>query len=142
VLSYSSKFSSCLYGPFREAANSSPSFGNREKYQLPVGGRDLALRAAKRDVEEGADFVMVKPAGFYLDIIREVKDNVSVPVVAYQVSGEYAMIHHAAKAGAVSFKSAVLESLTAIRRAGADVVISYFVPHLLEHFCSKDNNGR
>eukprot|EP01113_Clastostelium_recurvatum_P009282 TRINITY_DN14456_c0_g1_i2.p2 TRINITY_DN14456_c0_g1~~TRINITY_DN14456_c0_g1_i2.p2 ORF type:complete len:135 (-),score=5.46 TRINITY_DN14456_c0_g1_i2:17-421(-) len=131
-MSYSAKFSSCFYGPFRDAARSTPAFGDRTSYQLPTGGRGLALRAVRRDVDEGADFVMIKPAGPYLDILREVKDFVNLPVVAYQVSGEYAMIWHAAKAGAVDLDAAIRESLQSIQRAGADIIISYFVPRLLK----------
>jgi len=131
ILSYAAKFASCFYGPFREAAQSAPAFGDRRAYQLPPPARGLALRAVDRDVAEGADLVMVKPGGPYLDIVREVKNRVSVPVAAYQVSGEYAMIHHAASAGAFDLRSAVSESLTGLRRAGADVLITYFAPQVL-----------
>ncbi len=131
VLSYASKFASCFYGPFREAAQSKPAFGDRRAYQLPPEARRLAVRAAVRDEGEGADFVMVKPAGPYLDIVREVRDAVRVPVAAYQVSGEYAMLVHAAAAGAFELKPAVMESLQGILRAGADVVVSYFTPQVL-----------
>lgn len=134
VMSYSAKFASCFYGPFRDAALSAPEFGDRKCYQLPPGSRGLALRAVKRDLSEGADFVMVKPAGIYLDIIREVKDLASVPVAAYQVSGEYAMLWHASKSGAFSLRTAVLESLQAIQRAGADIVITYFAPKLIKEW--------
>jgi len=132
VMSYSSKFASCFYGPFRDAAQSAPSFGDRKAYQLPPPGRDLAIRAALRDVEEGADFVMVKPAGPYLDILRDVKNAVKVPIACYHVSGEYAMLWHAASAGAFDLKTAVFETLKGMRRAGADIIISYFVPKLLD----------
>jgi porphobilinogen synthase len=120
ILSYAAKFASCFYGPFRDAAQSKPAFGDRRGYQLPPAARRLALRAAARDVAEGADLVMVKPAGPYLDIVREVRDQVGVPVAAYQVSGEYAMLHHAAAAGAFDLREAVMESLTghAPRRRG------------------------
>ncbi|MBU4461155.1 MAG: porphobilinogen synthase, partial [Verrucomicrobia bacterium] len=100
ILSYAAKFASCFYGPFRDAAQSKPAFGDRRAYQLPPAARRLALRAVLRDVDEGADLVMVKPGGPYLDIVREARDAVRVPVLAYQVSGEYAMLHHAAAAGA------------------------------------------
>jgi porphobilinogen synthase len=132
VMSYAAKFASCFYGPFREAAHSAPAFGDRRSYQLPPAGRGLALRAIDRDIAEGADLVMVKPAGPYLDLIREAKDRVHVPVAAYQVSGEFAMIHHAAQAGAFDRQTAILESMHSLRRAGADVIISYFTPQILE----------
>ena len=131
VMSYSAKFASCFYGPFREAAHSIPTFGDRHAYQLPVAARGLALRAIDRDIAEGADFVMVKPAGPYLDIIRETRNRVNVPVACYQVSGECAMIHHAAAAGSFELRTAVHESIDAFRRAGADVFITYFAPDLL-----------
>jgi porphobilinogen synthase len=137
VMSYSAKFASALYGPFRAAANSAPSFGDRKCYQLPPGARQLALRAVRRDLAEGADFVMVKPAGMYLDVIRETADISSVPVACYQVSGEYAMIHAAAAAGCVEFEAAMLESVRALRRAGATILITYFTPRLLEWLGSK-----
>eukprot|EP00743_Colponemidia_sp_Colp-15_P002439 GILK01002644.1.p1 GENE.GILK01002644.1~~GILK01002644.1.p1 ORF type:complete len:354 (-),score=53.45 GILK01002644.1:175-1194(-) len=132
VMSYSSKFASCFYGPFRDAAGSAPAFGDRRNYQLPPAGRGLALRASLRDVEEGADYVMVKPAGPYMDIIRDVKNAVHVPVACYQVSGEFAMIYHAAANGAFDLKKAVLESFVSLRRAGADIIITYFVPQYLD----------
>lgn len=130
ILSYAAKFASVYYGPFRDAAQSAPSFGDRRQYQLPPGARSLALRAVDRDIAEGADFVMVKPGGAYLDILREVKNRVDVPVAAYQVSGEYAMLWHAAQAGAFDLRAGVLESWTAFRRAGTDMIISYFAPEL------------
>ncbi|MBM4154607.1 MAG: porphobilinogen synthase [Lentisphaerae bacterium] len=131
ILSYAAKFASCFYGPFRDAAQSRPAFGDRRAYQLPPAGRRLALRAVLRDVDEGADLVMVKPGGPYLDIVREVRDAVRVPVLAYQVSGEYAMLHHAAAAGAFDLRTAVLESLDGLHRAGAGAVITYFAPQAL-----------
>jgi porphobilinogen synthase len=130
LMSYSAKFASAYYGPFRDAAQSSPSSGDRRHYQLPPGARGLALRAVERDIAEGADFVMVKPGGAYLDVLREVKDRVSVPVAAYQVSGEYAMLWHAAQAGAFELRAGVTEAWTAFRRAGTDVIISYFADGL------------
>ncbi|HBA85302.1 MAG TPA: porphobilinogen synthase [Verrucomicrobia bacterium] len=132
VMSYAAKFASCFYGPFRDAAQCKPAFGDRQAYQLPPSARGLALRAVERDVSEGADFVMVKPAGPYLDIVRDVKNLVRVPVAAYQVSGEYAMLHHAAAAGAFDLQKAVMESLAGIRRAGADILITYFAPQVLD----------
>jgi len=132
IMSYAAKFSSCFYGPFRDAAGSAPSFGDRKSYQLPSGSRALALKAVQRDVNEGADFVMVKPAGPYLDLVRETKNLVHVPVACYHVSGEYAMLWHAAAAGAFDLKTAVLETLTGMRRAGADIIITYYTPRLLD----------
>ncbi|XXQ35696.1 Delta-aminolevulinic acid dehydratase [Plasmodiophora brassicae] len=131
VLSYSAKFASCFYGPFRDAAKSAPSKGDRSGYQLPPGSTGLALRAVARDIAEGADFVMVKPAGPYLDVISAVRQRCEVPVFAYQVSGEYAMLRHAASAGAVDLRQAALESLIALKRAGATVIITYFTPDIL-----------
>ncbi|KKA30928.1 hypothetical protein TD95_004641 [Thielaviopsis punctulata] len=133
LMSYAAKFAGALYGPFRDAAGSCPSFGDRRCYQLPSGGRGLARRAIVRDINEGADIIMVKPAGQYLDIIRDAKDLASdMPVAAYQVSGEFAMIHAGAKAGVFDLKAMVFESTESILRAGATIVISYFVPELLE----------
>lgn len=131
ILSYSTKFQSCFYGPFRDAAQSAPSFGDRAAYQLPPVGRELGIRAALRDIEEGADFVMVKPAMPYLDMIRDLKNNVHVPIACYQTSGEFAMIYHSAKAGALDFKKGVLESITGFIRAGASIIITYFTPNIL-----------
>jgi porphobilinogen synthase len=125
IVAYSAKFASAFYGPFREAADSAPSFGDRRSYQMDPANADEAVREALLDVEEGADMVMVKPALPYLDVIRRVKDATRVPVAAYNVSGEYAMVKAAAAAGYVDEQATVLEALTAIRRAGADVVITY-----------------
>jgi porphobilinogen synthase len=125
IVAYSAKFASAYYGPFREAADSTPSFGDRRSYQLDPANADEAVREALLDVEEGADMVMVKPALPYLDVIRRVKDATRVPVAAYNVSGEYAMVKAAAAAGYLDEETTVLETLTAIRRAGADVVITY-----------------
>lgn len=133
LMSYSAKFSGCLYGPFRDAAGSTPSFGDRRCYQLPPGGRGLARRAIQRDMGEGADIIMVKPASSYLDIIRDAKELAKdIPVAAYQVSGEYAMIHAGAKAGVFDLKSMALESMGGILRAGAGIVVTYFTPELLD----------
>ncbi|XP_014662248.1 PREDICTED: delta-aminolevulinic acid dehydratase-like isoform X2 [Priapulus caudatus] len=135
VLSYSAKFASSFYGPFRDAAKSAPSFGDRKCYQLPPGSSGLAMRAVARDIEEGADMVMVKPGIAYLDIVRQCKDkHPEMPIAVYQVSGEYAMLHHGSKAGAFDLKTMVLETFTAFRRAGADVIITYFVPQLLQEW--------
>jgi porphobilinogen synthase len=125
VLAYSAKFASAFYGPFREAADSTPAFGDRRGYQMDPANADEALREVRLDVEEGADLVMVKPALPYLDVIRRVKDETRMPLAAYNVSGEYAMVKAAAAAGYVDERAVVLESLTAIRRAGADIVITY-----------------
>eukprot|EP01133_Synstelium_polycarpum_P015367 gene15367-18228_t len=132
VMSYASKFASSFYGPFRDAASSGAKFGDRAAYQLPPASRSLALRAALRDVEQGADFVMVKPAGPYLDIIREVKDRVNVPMCCYQVSGEFAMLYHSAAAGVMDLRTGVMESLISLKRAGCDIFITYFTPQLLD----------
>jgi porphobilinogen synthase len=125
ILAYSAKFASAFYGPFRDAAHSAPSMGDRRGYQLdPANGRE-AVREALLDIEEGADMVMVKPALPYLDVLRSLRDQTRVPLAAYQVSGEYAMISAAAAQGLMDERAAVLEALTAIRRAGADMVITY-----------------
>jgi len=133
VLSYSSKFASCFYGPFRDAAQSAPSSGNRRAYQLPAASTGLAVRAAERDVREGADMLMVKPGGPFLDIVKEIKQHFPHhPLAVYQVSGEYAMLWHAAHANAFDLRAAVIESLVGMRRAGADILITYFTPQLLD----------
>jgi porphobilinogen synthase len=126
IIAYSAKFASAFYGPFREAADSTPAFGDRRSYQMDPGNGEEAVREALLDVEEGADVVMVKPALAYLDVIRRVKEATRVPVAAYHVSGEYSMIKAAASAGYLDERSTVLEALTSIRRAGADIVITYF----------------
>jgi porphobilinogen synthase len=125
ILAYSAKFASAYYGPFREAADSTPSFGDRRAYQMDPANGDEALREVLLDVQEGADMVMVKPALAYLDVIRRTKDATRLPVAAYNVSGEYAMVKAAAAAGHVDERAIVLETLTSIRRAGADIVITY-----------------
>ena len=125
IVAYSAKFASAFYGPFREAAGSAPAFGDRRSYQMDPANSDEAVREALLDVEEGADMVMVKPALPYLDVIRRVKDATRVPVAAYNVSGEYAMVKAAAAAGYRDERATVLEGLTAIRRAGADIVVTY-----------------
>ncbi len=125
IVSYAAKYASSFYGPFREAAESAPAFGDRRSYQMDPANAREALREVLLDVEEGADLVMVKPAGPYLDVIRQVRDAVTVPLVAYQVSGEYSLIKAAAERGWINERAAVLETLTGIRRAGADLIISY-----------------
>lgn len=133
VMSYSAKFASTFYGPFRDAAKSAPSFGDRKCYQLPPGARGLALRAVERDVREGADILMVKPGMPYLDIVRDTKERYPFhPLAVYHVSGEYAMLYHGSQAGAFDLKKAVMETITSMRRAGADIIITYFTPHLLQ----------
>ncbi len=126
ILAYSAKYASAFYGPFREAAESAPEFGDRRGYQMDPANADEALREVRLDLEEGADMVMVKPATPYLDVIRRVKDATGAPVGAYHVSGEYSMLKAAAINGWLDERAAVLETLTAIRRAGADVVITYY----------------
>jgi porphobilinogen synthase len=125
ILAYSAKFASAFYGPFREAADSTPSFGDRRGYQMDPANGNEAVREARLDTEEGADMLMVKPALPYLDLIRRVKDDTGMPLAAYNVSGEYAMLKAAAAAGYLDERTAVLETLTSIRRAGADIVITY-----------------
>ena len=125
IVAYSAKFASAFYGPFREAADSTPAFGDRRAYQMDPANSDEAVREALLDVQEGADVVMVKPALPYLDVIRGVKEETRLPVAAYNVSGEYAMIKAASAAGMLDERAAVLEALTSIRRAGADIVITY-----------------
>jgi len=125
IVAYSAKFASAFYGPFREAADSAPAFGDRRSYQMDPPNAEEAVREALLDVEEGADVVMVKPALPYLDVIRRVKEATRVPVAAYNVSGEYAMVKAAGAAGYIDERAVVLEALTAIRRAGADIVITY-----------------
>ena len=125
ILAYSAKFASAFYGPFREAADSTPAFGDRRGYQMDPANGHEALRETRLDVEEGADIVMVKPALPYLDVIKSVKEQTGMPVAAYNVSGEYAMIKSAAAAGCLDERAAVLEALTSIRRAGADIVVTY-----------------
>jgi porphobilinogen synthase len=126
IMAYAAKFASAFYGPFREAAQSAPSFGDRKAYQMdPANGRE-ALREVALDVEEGADILMVKPAGPYLDIIRQARDRYNLPLAAYQVSGEYAMLKAAGKNGWLDERRAALESLTSIKRAGADLIITYY----------------
>lgn len=126
IMSYSAKYASCFYGPFRDALDSAPGFGDKKTYQMDYANRVEAIRETIMDIEEGADIVMVKPALAYLDVIREVKNAVEVPVSAYNISGEYAMIKAAAKMGWLDENKAIIETLTAIKRAGADLIATYF----------------
>jgi porphobilinogen synthase len=126
LMSYAVKYASAFYGPFREAAESAPEYGDRKSYQMDPANRAEALREAALDIEEGADIIMVKPALSFLDIIREVKDTFQVPTAAYNVSGEYAMVMAAARNGWIDEQRVMIEILTSIRRAGADIVLTYF----------------
>ena len=126
IMSYSAKYASCFYGPFRDALDRAPGFGDNKTYQMDYANRKEAVKEVLMDIEEGADIVMVKPAMAYLDIIREVKNAVDIPVSAYHVSGEYAMIKAAAKMGWLNEDKAILESLTGIKRAGADLIATYY----------------
>jgi porphobilinogen synthase len=126
ILSYAAKFASAFYGPFREAAESTPQSGDRRGYQMDVANASEAIRETLQDIEEGTDMVMVKPAGPFLDIVSRVKTETGYPLAAYQVSGEFAMIHAAADRGWIELERAMMESLIGIRRAGADIVITYF----------------
>ena len=130
IMAYSVKYASVFYGPFRIAAESAPQMGDRRTYQMDPGNAREALREAELDVAEGADMVMVKPAGAYLDVIRLVRDAAHVPLVAYQVSGEYAMIKAAAERGWLDERRAVMESVTAIKRAGADIILTYYAKEI------------
>jgi porphobilinogen synthase len=132
IMAYSAKYASCFYGPFREAAESAPSFGDRRAYQMDPANSDEAMREITLDVEEGADIIMVKPALPYLDVIRRAKEEFDLPLAAYNVSGEFAMVKAAAQMGWIDGERAMLESLTAIRRAGADMIITYFAPEAAE----------
>ena len=126
IMAYSAKYASCFYGPFRDALDSAPGFGDKKTYQMDYGNRIEAVKEALMDIEEGADIVMVKPGLSYLDIVREVKNAVNVPVSVYNISGEYAMIKAASKMGWIDEDKAILETLTSIKRAGADLIATYF----------------
>ena len=126
IMSYAAKYSSGYYGPFRDAAESTPAFGDRRSHQMDIGNINEALREVESDIEEGADIVMVKPAGPYLDVIRKVKEKFGMPTAAYQVSGEFAMIKAAGQNGWIDEERVMIESLTAIKRAGADMILTYF----------------
>jgi porphobilinogen synthase len=136
IMAYSAKYASAFYGPFREAADSTPQFGDRRAYQMDPANGVEAMREIALDIDEGADIVMVKPALPYLDVISRAKSEFGLPLAAYSVSGEYAMIKAAGQLGWLDEKRAMLEALTSIRRAGADIVITYFAKdaaRLLEH---------
>ena len=126
ILAYSAKYASCFYGPFREAAGTASEFGHRKTYQMDPANQHEAIREVTMDVAEGADLIMVKPALAYLDVIARVRDEIDLPVVAYNVSGEYAMLKAAAERGWIDHDRAVLETLTSIRRAGADIILTYY----------------
>ena len=126
IMAYSAKYASCFYGPFRDALDSAPGFGDKKTYQMDYANRTEAIKEVMMDVEEGADIVMVKPGLPYLDIVREVKNSVDVPVSVYNISGEYSMIKAAAQRGWIDENKAILETLTCIKRAGADLIATYF----------------
>jgi len=130
IMAYSAKYASGFYGPFREAADSTPKFGDRKSYQMDPPNAREALREIALDIQEGADIVMVKPALAYLDIIARARQQFDVPIAAYQVSGEYAMIEAAARAGWIERERIILETTTAIKRAGADILITYYALEL------------
>jgi porphobilinogen synthase len=132
IVAYSAKYASAFYGPFREAADSTPSFGDRRGYQMDPANVREALRECELDLDEGADALMIKPALPYLDVIRAVRETYDVPVAAYNVSGEYAMVKAASRAGWLDERTAALESLTAIKRAGADLILSYWTKDLAQ----------
>jgi porphobilinogen synthase len=132
IMAYSAKYASAFYGPFRDAAHSKPAFGDRKTYQMDYGNAKEAIREVALDIEEGADIVMVKPAMAYLDVIKDVSDRFDIPVAAYHVSGEYSMIKAAAANGWIDEKAAALEATTAIKRAGAKIIITYFAKQLAE----------
>jgi porphobilinogen synthase len=132
IMAYSVKYASGFYGPFREAAGSAPQFGDRRAYQMDPANVREALRELEQDIAEGADMVMVKPALSYLDVIRQVRDHCDLPVVAYNVSGEYSMVKAAAQQGWIDEQRIVMEMLTSIRRAGADIIITYFAPEVAQ----------
>jgi porphobilinogen synthase len=131
IMAYSAKYASCFYGPFRDALDSAPGFGDKKTYQMNPANRIEAIKEVRLDVNEGADIVMVKPALAYLDIIREVKNEVKIPVSAYHVSGEYAMIKAASEKGWLNHDQAILETTMSIKRAGADLIATYFVKDLV-----------
>ncbi len=131
IMAYSAKYASCFYGPFRDALDSAPGFGDKKTYQMNPANRLEAIREVQLDVQEGADIVMVKPALSYLDIIREVKNTVNIPVSAYHVSGEYSMIKAAAQRGWLNEQQAILETTLSIKRAGADLIATYFVKDIV-----------
>ena len=133
IMSYSAKYSSGYYGPFRDAAESAPAFGDRRSHQMDIANGDEAIREVESDIEEGADIVMVKPAGPYLDIIRRVKDKFGMPTAAYQVSGEFSMIKAAGQNDWIDEERVMIESLVAIKRAGADMILTYFAKDVAKY---------
>jgi porphobilinogen synthase len=137
VMSYAVKYASGYYGPFRDAAESTPAFGDRKSHQMDIANSQEALREAESDIEEGADIIMVKPAGAYLDIIYQVKDKFKMPTAAYQVSGEYSMIKAAGKLDYIDEERVMIESLTAIKRAGADMILTYFAKDAAKYLDKK-----
>jgi porphobilinogen synthase len=132
IMAYSAKYSSAFYGPFREAAESTPQFGDRKTYQMDYGNSDEAMREIALDIQEGADIVMVKPALSYLDVIRRTKDTFNIPIAAYNVSGEYSMVKAAAQQGWIDGEKVMMEILTSIKRAGADIIITYFAKEVAQ----------
>lgn len=135
IMSYAAKFASSFYGPFREAAKSAPGFGDRKSYQLSPANRREAIREALLDEAEGADWLMVKPGLPYMDILYDLRQRALLPLAAYQVSGEYSMIKYAAEAGSLNEKEAVIESVSALKRAGADAIITYYAKEISEWLC-------
>jgi porphobilinogen synthase len=133
IMSYAVKYASGYYGPFRDAAESAPAFGDRKSHQMDIANAEEAIREAESDVEEGADIIMVKPAGPYLDIVCRIKEKFGMPTAAYQVSGEYAMIKAAGKLGWIDEERVMIESLIAIKRAGADMILTYFAKEIARH---------
>jgi porphobilinogen synthase len=133
IMSYAVKYSSGYYGPFRDAADSAPAFGDRRSHQMDIANGLEAIREAESDIEEGADIIMVKPAGAYLDIIKDVKETFQMPTAAYQVSGEYSMIKAAGKLGWIDEERVMMESLIAIKRAGADMILTYFAKDVAKY---------
>ncbi len=133
IMSYAVKYASGFYGPFRDAADSAPAFGDRRSHQMDVANSNEAMREAESDIEEGADMIMVKPAGAYLDIIHRVKEKFQMPTAAYQVSGEYAMIKAAGKMGWIDEERVMIESLIGIKRAGADMILTYFAKEVAKY---------
>ncbi len=137
IMAYSAKFSSAFYGPFREAAQSAPKFGDRKSYQMDPANSREALREIELDIEEGADIVMIKPALSYLDIISRAKSKFSAPIAAYNVSGEYSMVKAAARMGWIDEEEVSLEILTSIKRAGADLILTYFAKDIAKRMKNK-----
>ena len=131
IMSYSAKYASSFYGPFRDALDSKPGFGDKKTYQMDIGNREEAINEVRSDIEEGADIVMVKPGISYLDIIRDIKNNFNIPISAYQVSGEYAMIKAASKNGWIDENQTILETSIAFKRAGANFIASYFAKDVI-----------